>query len=219
MRTKFIILTAAALSVTGCAEPGGMKADRGLATVHVPVVSSADYVYDVAAPDGALAPGEAQRLDGWFRTLGLGYGDSIYLDGPYADAARGQIARVTGEYGLLVEPGVPVTAGVVQPGSVRVIVQRRRATVPGCPDFSRPSQPDFENRSNPNFGCGVSTNLAMQVANPEDLLHGRGGGSAVDAITGAKAIQMYRDWPLTAITDGQAKRPFKDVDAKTEGNK
>jgi len=215
MRTKIFFMAAAPLLVlAGCDTPGQTNADRALSPVHIPVVTSASYVYDLNAPGGSLAPGEAERLDGWFHTLGLGYGDSIYVDGPYADAARGQVARVTGDYGLLVEPGAPVTAGAIQPGSVRVVVQRRRADVPGCPDWGRPSQPDFGNRSSTNFGCGVNSNFAMQVANPEDLLHGRSGGSAVDAVTGAKAIEMYRNWPLTAVTEGKARRPLDAASTK-----
>jgi pilus assembly protein CpaD len=67
-----------------------------------------------------------------------------------------------------------------------------------------------------NYGCGVSSNLAMQVANPEDLLHGREGSSAVDASTGAKAIQMYRNWPLTGVIEGQKLRPLSDVSTKKD---
>jgi pilus assembly protein CpaD len=37
----------------------------------------------------------------------------------------------------------------------------------------------------------------MQVANPEDQLHGRDGASAVDAVTAAKAVQFYRSSPPT----------------------
>ena len=55
--------------------------ERGVASVNVPVVTSADYVFDAAAPGGALAPGEGDRLNGWFQGLGLGYGDTVYVDG------------------------------------------------------------------------------------------------------------------------------------------
>jgi pilus assembly protein CpaD len=70
-----------------------------------------------------------------------------------------------------------------------------------------------------NYGCGVNSNLAMQVANPEDLLHGREGNAAVDASTGAKAILMYRNWPLTGVVEGQMRRPFKPIEDTTTGGK
>ena len=142
----------------------------------MPVVTSADYVFDAAAPGGALALGEGERLNGWFQGLGLGYGDTVYVDGSMP-AARNQVAMIAGRYGMLVSPGAPVTAGVVNPGSVRVVVARRRASVPGCPNWSQPSQPDWDNKTMPSFGCGVNSNLAAQVANPEDLLHGREGAA------------------------------------------
>ena len=112
-----------------------MTSRQGLAAVNVPVVTSADYVFDAAAPGGALGPGEADRLNGWFQGLGLGYGDTVYVDGGYAPAARAQVAAIAGRYGMLRHAGAPVTAGMVQPGSVRVVVARRRAVVPGLPEL------------------------------------------------------------------------------------
>ncbi len=198
MRSKTLLLLALSTALAGCAGAvGGDLPDRGLASVNVPVVTTADYVFDAAAPGGALAPGETDRLNGWFSTLGLGYGDSVYIDGAYSPVARDQVARLAGQYGMLVSEGAPVTQGVVQPGSVRVVVSRRRAEVPGCPNWSRPSEPDFANRSMSNFGCAVNGNLAMQVANPEDLLHGQEGSAVADAITGAKAVNFYRTSPPT----------------------
>ena len=32
----------------------------------------------------------------------------------------------------------------------------------------------------PSFGCGVNSNIAMMVANPEDLIHGREGAATGD---------------------------------------
>ena len=80
MRSK-VILIALATSVAACNAASGSSPDQGLAATNIPVVTSADYVFDAAAPDGALAPGETERLNGWFQGLGLGYGDSIYVDG------------------------------------------------------------------------------------------------------------------------------------------
>ena len=190
-----VLLIALASSLAACNTPD--LADQGLASVHVPVVTSADYTFDAAAPDGSLGPDEAARLSGWFQGLGLGYGDTIYVDGPYAEAARGQVAAMAGQYGLAVSAGAPVTVGFVQPGSVRVVVSRRRAVVPGCPEWSRPSQPDYDNRNFSNFGCGVNSNLAAMVANPEDLIRGREGDATGDVTTAARAVQIYRTTPPT----------------------
>ena len=117
---------------------------------------------------------------------------------------------------MLLQPGAPVTAGAVPAGSVRVVVARRRAEVPGCPNWNTPAQPNYNNRTMSNFGCGVSTNLAAMVADPQDLIHGRAGDPASDAVAGAKAILMYRGWPLTGVIEGQAKRPLYDVNTKKD---
>jgi len=194
MRSK-VILIALASSLAACNTPD--LPDKGLASVNVPVVTSADYVFEAAAPDGALAPGEGDRLNGWFQGLGLGYGDSIYVDGAYADAARGQVAAIAGQYGMVVSAGAPVTTGAVAPGSVRVVVSRRRASVPFCPNWSLPSEPNYDNRTISNFGCGVNSNLAAMVANPEDLIHGRDTGATGDVNTAAKAVILYRSTPPT----------------------
>ena len=208
MRSK-LALIALGTALTGCTAGMQDMPDRGLSAVNVPVVTTADYVFDAAAPGGSLAPGESERLNAWFATLGLGYGDSIYVDdGSYA--ARDQVARVAARYGLFVQAGAPVTAGVVQPGNVRVVVSRRRAEVPNCPNWSVPSQPNYANRTMSNFGCSVNANLAAQVANPEDLLHGQEAGAVSDAMTGAKAVIMYRRQAPTG-TEG-----LKDISTKKD---
>jgi len=192
MRSKFALLLIATAALAGCGYTRRDQPDRGVEAVNVPVVTRADYVFDAAAPGGSLAPSERARLDAWFRGLDLGYGDTIHVDAAGADAARYDVARVAGNYGMMVEPGVPVTAGAVPEGTVRVVVSRARAEVPNCPNWSVPSSPNFNNRTISNFGCGVNSNLAAMIANPEDLIHGREGATAVDPNTGAKAVILYR---------------------------
>ena len=123
-------------------------------------------------------------------------------------AAREQVANVAGRYGILVQPGAPVTAGAIQPGSVRVVVSRRRASVPGCPNWSVPSQPNYENRSMSNFGCAVNSSMAAMVADPVDLIHGREGTGVLDTATATKAVQYYRTTPPTGT------KGLQDVNTK-----
>lgn len=186
-----ILLVAAALS--GCAYHPGPEPAAGLEAVNQPVLSRSDYVFDAAAPGGNLPPAEAARLDSWFSSLDLRYGDSIYVDaGPYSDAARAEVAGIAGKYGLLVSPGAPVTAGAVPAGSVRVVVSRTVASVPNCPNWETKSQPNYNNKSMPGFGCAVNGNMAAMVANPEDLFHGREGTGVLDPTTATKAVDVYR---------------------------
>jgi pilus assembly protein CpaD len=195
MRSKFLIIALGA-GVTACNAPDMPR--QALSAVHVPVVSRTNYVFDAAAPGGDLAPTEAARLDGWFRGLDIRYGDSVFVDGFDGGPARAQIADLAGAYGLLVSPGAPITAGEVMPGTVRVVVSRTVATVPNCPDWrSSPSQPNFNNQSMSNFGCSVSSAMAAQIANPEDLIHGQEGLNVSDALTATKPVNVYRTAPPT----------------------
>jgi len=183
---------------------------RGVEAVNVPVVSRADYALDLSAPGGSLASSEAGRLDGWFHSLQLGYGDNIYVDGLDAYEARADVARVASRYGMLVSNGSPVTSGEIAPGTVRVVVSRTRASVPNCPNWSVPSQPNLENASMSNFGCSVNANLAAMVANPEDLVHGREGTGLGDARTATKAVESYRNATPTGTKGLQELNTKKD---------
>jgi pilus assembly protein CpaD len=217
MRTRIAILALA--SAFAASTPAWAdEPARGLKAVNQPVVTRTDFAMDLAAPDGGISATEQARLDGWFRGLGLGYGDHIYVDGDYAGAAGSDVARVAGRYGMMVSAGSPVTAGTVQPGTVRVVVSRTRASVPGCPNWDRPAN-DTKNNQMSNFGCAVSANMAAMVADPQDLVWGRDGGSVVDAATAAKAVQMYRDWPLTGITPGVSLRPVGSSGTNTKEGK
>jgi pilus assembly protein CpaD len=211
MRTPIAIVLLAS-AIAGCATPQVDDPSRGVKAANQPVVTRSDYAVDLAAPDGTLSPSEQARLDSWYTSLGLGYGDVVYVDGPYAESARADVARVTGKYGLLVSRGAPVTAGGIQPGAVRVVVSRTRATVPGCPNWDRPASPDFENRQMSNYGCSIGSNMAAMVAHPGDLEYGREGEALVDGLTASKAIQSYR----TAKPTGEG--GLKEISTKKGGN-
>lgn len=208
-RKSALIVVAAALSA--CQHVPYDLPDRGMEAVNVPVVTRSDFALDVAAPDGSLPSSEAARLDAWFRSLQLGYGDSIHVDGAYSEAARNDVARVAGQYGLLLSNGAPVTQGAIPPGSVRVVVSRTRAEVPNCPNWSEPSTPNYNNRTMSNYGCSVNSNLAAMVANPEDLVHGREGSPYVDADAASRGVGVYYS------TEPTGKQGLKDISTK-KGN-
>ena len=183
---------------------------KGLSSVNVPVVTRADYALDLAAPDGSLAPSEAARLDGWFRSMTLGYGDMVYVDGPSGYDARDEVARIAGQYGMLVSLGAPMTAGPVPQGMVRVVVARSQASVPNCPNWSKSSTPNFDDASMSNYGCAANSNLAAMIGNPQDLVSGREGSGVGDSFTASKAVEQYRK----ASPTGQ--QGLKDI--STKGN-
>jgi pilus assembly protein CpaD len=189
--TKSFFLIGLALAVSACGTQ-----NRGLESVQQPVVSRTDYVLDVNAGGGGLDAREVGRVEGWFESLRIGYGDRVSVDlgdGGYGSAARESVAAIAAKYGLLLTSTAPITAGSVPAGNVRVIVSRSKATVPGCPDWSRPSEANFGSHNASNYGCAINGNLAAMVADPQDLVLGRGGDSASDASTSGKAIKSYRE--------------------------
>lgn len=192
MRTRLsmILFAAPALLVVGCTG----TPNRGLETVHQPVVSRTDYVFDVVTDGGRASPAELQRLIGWMAALRVGYGDRIAVDDPSGTAGgvREQIAGLVARYGLFLEDNAPITAAAMTPGAVRVVVTRAVASVPGCPDYSRNGNAEFEGNTSSNHGCAINSNLAAMVAQPEDLVHGRGAIGATDPVTSSKAVQLLR---------------------------
>ena len=164
--------------------------ERGLDSLNQPVVSRTDYVLDLAAAYEGLPASERARLDHWFQSVGLGYGDHIFVDdGPGDSAGRRDVARTAAEYGILLSEGAPVTAGQVQPGSVRVVVSRSSASVPNCPNWEQGSGPSS---TSSNYGCAVNSNLAAMIADPNDLVLGQSGSVTGDAAVSSKAIRVYR---------------------------
>ncbi|WP_203308432.1 MULTISPECIES: CpaD family pilus assembly protein [Sphingomonas] len=176
--------------------------NRGVESVHQPVVDRTSYALDLATRGGALAPGEDYRLAGWMEGMHVGFGDRIAIDDPggYAPTAHEQVAGVVARYGLLLSTDTPVTNAPVAQGAVRVIVSRMRASVPGCPDWSRDSSTELDQHTSSNFGCAVNSNLAAMVARPDDLVRGTEAGSVVDPALTSKAIDNYRKRTATGAT-------------------
>ncbi|PTQ65320.1 pilus assembly protein CpaD [Sphingomonas sp. PP-CE-3G-477] len=181
---------ASALLLAGCM---GTE-NRGLESVHQPVVSRSDYALDLGVSGGALVPGEERRLAGWMTTMRLAYGDRVAIDDPAGEGLRAHdaVAAVVAGYGLLLSDDAPVTPATVTPGTIRVVVSRMRAAVPRCPDWSRDSTNEFESNTSSNYGCAVNRNLAAMVANPADLVRGAPGTETTDAAVSYKAIDTYR---------------------------
>ena len=69
-------------------------------------------------------------------------------------------------------------AGDGRHGSARFRPRRGRASPcdgARLPQLDDRFQPDWDNKTDADFGCGVNSNIAAMVADPEDLVHGREG--------------------------------------------
>jgi pilus assembly protein CpaD len=205
--------------VVGCAQSNpelAAKHNPSVYSIHQPVVQRTDYAIDLELAGNGLSASEASRLGGWFKSLQIGYGDRIFIDeqnGYGDDAIRKDVAQIISAYGLSVSDEAPVTAGNVQPGMVRIIVSRTKASVAGCPDWSYAKLPGAPISTDSNYGCAVNTNLAAMIANPNDLVLGQSGVGVSDAATASKAIKQYRDAALTGAAG------LKKSEKTTGGNK
>lgn len=181
----------------GVAPASARKIERGVEPSHQPVVQRTDFIFDVTGNGaGGLDPAEQSRLASWFQALRLGYGDHVSLagdDGRGTLALRDAIANVVGRYGLLIEDNAPITAGEAPTGSMRVIVSRSVASVPGCPSWADRSGADFVGGLSDNYGCASASNLAAMIADPRDLVDGR--EAALDPTNGVsgRAIKAYQE--------------------------
>ena len=179
---------ALSLSLSACSVP----TNRSLESVHQAVVSHSSFALDLATGPGGLSSPEQTRLDGWFEAMDLRYGDRIAIDDPLASAAtRASIGSVAGHYGIIVGGDSPVSSGALAAGTVRVIITRAVATVPGCPDWSAKADSNLLNATSSNYGCAANSNLAAMVADPEHLIHGAKGSSESSAQSVAKAIDAF----------------------------
>lgn len=187
------LVTALGLSVAAC---GANTANRSVNSERQPVVTRSHFVLDVnTAASGSLPAGELRRLAGWFDALELGYGDRVSIDDPGYNAgasARGAVEALAAQKGLLISDVAPVTEGNIPSGTMRVVVSRSTASVPGCPDWSNRSHTDFQARTSENYGCGVNSTMAAMIANPEDLVRGQS-ADGEDQAEASKAIRAYRD--------------------------
>ncbi len=183
-------MLALAIAVSACGTE-----NRGMETIKQPVVSRSDFVLDVNASGDGLSGSEVARLNDWFSTIRIGYGDRISVDNPNpydGNASRSAVAAVAARYGLLVSDTAPVTAGEIAPGTLRVVVSRVAAHVPNCPDWSRPSQPENNGSIASNYGCATNSSLAAMIADPNDLIEGRQSSGVASTLQTYKSVDAYR---------------------------
>lgn len=187
------------LSLAGCAS--GIPGNRGVNSVHQPVVERNNYTIDlnVSSREG-IAAFEQKRLSEWMNALDLGYGDRISMDfgnGSTNAFAQQTVTDLAASRGLLIQNQAPLTQGIIPNGSVRVIVSRSTASVPSCPVAGGSTSTNFNSGNDNNFGCAINSNLAAMVADPEDLVRGVDKSDG-DSGNGIKAIQAYNEKPAVA---------------------
>lgn len=180
-------VVALALLLAGCSSPG---VNTSLNSVRQPVVERTSHTLDLTTAGGELPASEQAKLVDWFKALGLGYGDRVTFQGD--PRQRTTIAALAARHAVLLSDAASEPSTSLQPGTVRVSVQRSRAYVPDCPDWSANSSANLDNSTSPGFGCAVNGNLAAMVADPEHLLAGAQGAGETVVMSATRAIASYR---------------------------
>ncbi len=194
MRTLGLVAGLATLAVlSSCATKHTQW--TGAETVKRSTVELVRLTHDVRLDaGGALSETERQRLDGFLASISFGYGDELAIDAgdaPGAEARRAAIASYLRARGIQVSPRSVVYGARPATDGARIVVGRYVVTPPRCPDWSKPASPDYTNTASSNFGCASATNIGLMVANPRDLIQGRG-DETMDAELAARAVRNYR---------------------------
>ncbi|MEQ5787334.1 CpaD family pilus assembly protein [Erythrobacter sp. NFXS35] len=193
----FALALALGLGLAGC---GGMPTNTSLYSTKQPVVERTNFTFDVNTNASGLPISEQQRLNGWFETMDLRYGDRVAIENPGQNpAVTNAIRDLAARYGLMINDVAPATAGMIQPGQARIVITRSTASVPGCPDWSATSDMNYTNGTSSNFGCATNSNYAAMIADPQDLLEGKKGKGETVIATSNKAIASFRDAEPTGV--------------------
>lgn len=71
------------------------------------------------------------------------------------------------------------------------VVSPSGASVPNCPNWKSGGL-DSAATTDTNYGCAINSNLAAMVADPMDLVHGKGSG-LTDTNSNNRAIKAWRE--------------------------
>ncbi len=190
------------LALAAC---GGMPTNRTMYSTKQPVVERSTVTLDVNTNSAGLPVSEQRRVAAWFEAMDLGYGDRVSVEDPLErEETRTAVADLAGRYGMLLSDALPVSTGDLQPGQARIVIQRSRASVPGCPDWSATSDASLGNGISPGYGCATNGNLASMIADPEDLIKGREGSTDTYISTSTNTIKAYTTGVGTKASGGGA---------------
>lgn len=197
LQRNALSLIAVALLASACA-PMGTAWTQAQSPKTIGVHMNADsYVVKLDRRGRSLPKGEAQELNNYLASLG----DLSAVDFSLRRTHGGESVRTlaTVKRVLIAHGADPrriallPEIGVDYPGQwadVEIIAKRYVASMPSCPDWSRPDTIGNNNSVSSNFGCATASSLALSVADPRDLEHGRTLGPA-PGTTAAAAVDRY----------------------------
>jgi pilus assembly protein CpaD len=181
---KFSPLAAALLAVA-CAPMGATwSPEESPKSISVDVAAQS-YVVKLDGKGRGLPKGEREELAQYLANLGDLSTVEFSLRRTHKDLSVDALVPVETELLALGADAKRIyrlaEIGVDYEGhwaDVEIIAKRYVATAPACPDWSRTDTLDNQNLNGSNFGCATASSLALQVADPRDLVRGRKLGPA-----------------------------------------
>ncbi len=177
-----ITATAAAAGLAACQPPPPPGGPTGAERHKVEVTRRIDSItVPFAANSAELPRASRDGLSGFLSEIGADRDAVVVvrapegLRGDLGEQRRHAVARLLKRKGfrpvrrdaLLPEVSIPEN-------EVLVRVARYTAKLPECPDHRRHRLGRLTNQHSSNYGCATNHNLGLMVANPRDLVRGRG---------------------------------------------
>jgi len=163
------------------------------------VPSETSFALQFEQGGAAMSAAEQRAATAFLLRRELAETDEVFVDfGLFVDsselatARRSIIAELVGAAGI--DPArVRVRSNIagIADNEANLTVRRYLVTLPGCPDFTSRAGRTFDNRPHSNWGCATASNFGRMVAEPRDIIEGRG-ETLADGEAMVLGVQRYR---------------------------
>jgi pilus assembly protein CpaD len=111
---------------------------------------------------------------------------------------------------------ISIDAAQAPADSVVATVRTHVVVLPGCPDWSTDPRRGGNNQPSSNWGCATAVNFGIMIANPRDMIRGRG-LSPANGERLARSIERYRNDKTTPLTNENATSVSPQPTSSPEG--
>ena len=132
---------------------------------------------------------------------------------PIDTARQEHVRRLIKSFGYTT-PIALETSYEQESGTIGVKLDYLAVIAPDCPDWKMSPVTTYSNTTHTNFGCAATVNLGLMVADPHDLVYGKGEATSRTE-RAAKALTDYR---TNAVGSSAASAPAAAAGAATTGN-